>query len=136
MRTASGYQTPAVPYHTLICRSFSTPNTALVRKNAEYITNTKNSTAGVEEEPRNTRKTRKRCQGGAAHQLKVRSQGSLLVQGSKLAAAPQALVARPFVPLVASVPYLPHSFNSQQLTAGAERALAEVFEVFVLYAFC
>ena len=40
MRTASGYQTPAVPYHTLICRSFSTPNTALVRKNAEYITNT------------------------------------------------------------------------------------------------
>ena len=58
------------------------------------------------------------------------------VQGSKLAAAPQALVARPFVPLVASVPYLPHSFNSQQLTARAERALAEVFEVFVLYAFC
>ena len=42
MRTASGYQTPAVPYHTLICRSFSTPNTALVRKNAEYITNTEN----------------------------------------------------------------------------------------------
>ena len=41
MRTASDYQTPAVPYHTLICRSFSTPNTALVRKNAEYITNTK-----------------------------------------------------------------------------------------------
>ena len=40
MRTASDYQTPAVPYHTLICRSFSTPNTALVRKNAEYITNT------------------------------------------------------------------------------------------------
>ena len=41
MRTASGYQAPAVPYHTLICGSFSTPNTALVRKNAEYITNTK-----------------------------------------------------------------------------------------------
>ena len=41
MRTASDYQTPAVPYHTLICRRFSTPNTALVRKNAEYITNTK-----------------------------------------------------------------------------------------------
>ena len=40
MRTASGYHAPAVPYHTLICRSFSTPNTALVRKNAEYITNT------------------------------------------------------------------------------------------------
>ena len=40
MRTASDYQTPAVPYHTLICGSFSTPNTALVRKNAEYITNT------------------------------------------------------------------------------------------------
>ena len=41
MRTASGYQAPAVPYHTLICGSFSTPNTALVRKNAEYITNTR-----------------------------------------------------------------------------------------------
>ena len=40
MRTASDYQTPAVPYHTLICGSLSTPNTALVRKNAEYITNT------------------------------------------------------------------------------------------------
>ena len=40
MRTASGYQAPAVPYHTLICGSLSTPNTALVRKNAEYITNT------------------------------------------------------------------------------------------------
>ena len=46
MRTASGYQTPAVPYHTLICRSFSTPNTALVRKNAEYITNTKKGPSG------------------------------------------------------------------------------------------
>ena len=43
MRTASGYQAPAVPYHTLICGSFSTPNTALVRKNAEYITNTKHT---------------------------------------------------------------------------------------------
>ena len=41
MRTASDYQTPAVPYHTLICGSLSTPNTALVRKNAEYITNTR-----------------------------------------------------------------------------------------------
>ena len=40
MRTASDYQTPAVPYHTFICGSLSTPNTALVRKNAEYITNT------------------------------------------------------------------------------------------------
>jgi hypothetical protein len=49
MRTASGYQTPAVPYHTLICGSFSTPNTALVRKNAEYITNTKGSKGSLRE---------------------------------------------------------------------------------------
>ena len=47
MRTASDYQTPAVPYHTLICRSFSTPNTALVRKNAEYITNTEKGAYGA-----------------------------------------------------------------------------------------
>ena len=40
MRTASVNHTPAVPYHTLIRGSLSTPNTALVRKNAEYITNT------------------------------------------------------------------------------------------------
>ena len=46
MRTASGYQAPAVPYHTLICGSLSTPNTALVRKNAEYITNTEHSEKG------------------------------------------------------------------------------------------
>jgi hypothetical protein len=40
MRTASGYHAPAVPYHTLIRGSLSTPNTALIRKNTEYITNT------------------------------------------------------------------------------------------------
>ena len=35
-----------------------------------------------------TRNTRKRCQGGATHQLRVRSQGSLLVPSGQQAAAP------------------------------------------------
>ena len=65
---------------------------------------------------------RVRCQVGAAHQLRVRSQGSLLVASRQWAAAPQALVARPFVPLVAYVPYLSRAFNLQRLTAGAKRA--------------
>ena len=51
MRTASGYHAPAVPYHTLICGSLSTPNTALVRKNAEYITNTEDAGARIAPTP-------------------------------------------------------------------------------------
>ena len=79
MRTASGYHAPAVPYHTLICGSFSTPNTALVRKNAEYITNTEYTEILIH-----------------------------LAKHSHLAAAaPQALVARPLVAFVPFVPYLP-----------------------------
>ena len=57
------------------------------------------------------------CQGGAAHLSIVRSRCSLLVASCQRAAAPQGLVARPFVPLVASVPYLSRAFNIQQQTA-------------------
>ena len=45
-----------------------------------------------------SRVTSQDCQGGAALQLRVRSQGSLLVAGCQRAAALQVLVARPFVP--------------------------------------
>ena len=40
MRTASGYQPPAVPYHTPIRGSLSTPCTIPFQGNAQYITNT------------------------------------------------------------------------------------------------
>ena len=39
MRTASGYQPPAVPYHTPIRGSLSTPRTIPFQGNAQYITN-------------------------------------------------------------------------------------------------
>ena len=39
MRTASGYQPPAVPYHTPIRGSLSTPCTIPFQGNAQYITN-------------------------------------------------------------------------------------------------
>ena len=39
MRTASGYQPPAIPYHTPVRVSLSTPNNDPVSRNAQYITN-------------------------------------------------------------------------------------------------
>ena len=39
MRTASVYQAPAVPYHTPVRGSLSTPNCIFVAKDARYYTN-------------------------------------------------------------------------------------------------
>ena len=47
MRTASGYQSPAVPYHTPVRVSLSTPNFVPVSGNTQYITNTNEVTMPI-----------------------------------------------------------------------------------------